>query len=403
VKTKREDELRQALDRWCRAIAARDVAAAADFYDERYSLVLADGRTITMQDELGFIESSEYLSMQMRVEQVRTSGPRATAVLESVMKLTSGDAITHTSRVELRDDGERWRLLKTSVSANAAPRRAMTSRRILDWLGLRMPKTKPPSFQELAYIPYMPREDFALPKTTTRDAYTPERQLPIPPEHLWLGYNYPLHGKTHVDRMLEILSASDFALHPGDRVLDFGCGAGRMIRHLRSFAETSEVWGTDISAEHILWCKRNLSPPFRFATTTKVPHLPFEDRSFRLIYCGSVFTHIDDLADAWLLELSRILTPDGRLYVTIHDEHTVRLMEDGDAANWLSPLKSRKVFQQSKDSFDMISIGRDDASQVFYDREYFSRMARSAFEVLSVTPEAYFYQTAFVLKRNSAR
>jgi hypothetical protein len=78
-------------------------------------------------------------------------------------------------------------------------------------------------------------------------------------------------------------------------------------------------------------------------------------------------------------------------------------MEDGDVAKWLRPLKRHKVFRQSKDSFDMISIGRDDASQVFYDREYFSRMARSAFEVLSVTPEAYFYQTAFVLKRSGAR
>jgi ubiquinone/menaquinone biosynthesis C-methylase UbiE len=201
--------------------------------------------------------------------------------------------------------------------------------------------------------------------------------------------------------MMSILAASDCVLRPGDRVLDFGCGAGRMIRHLRSFAETTEIWGTDISAEHILWCKRNLSPPFRFATTTKVPHLPFEDRSFRLIYCGSVFTHIDDLADAWLLELSRILTPDGRLYVTIHDNHTIRLMEETKTAEWLRQFETREVFRKARGSFDMISLSRGDSPQVFYDREYFEHTARSAFDVLSVTPEAYFYQTAYVLKRNA--
>lgn len=43
--------------------------------------------------------------------------------------------------------------------------------------------------------------------------------------------------------------------------------------------------------------------------------------------------------------------------------------------------------------------GRDDSAQVFYDAEYFSKMLRPAFDILSVTPEAYFYQTAFLLKR----
>jgi ubiquinone/menaquinone biosynthesis C-methylase UbiE len=401
----REDELKQVLDRWCRAIAARDVNVAADLYGERYSLVLPNGDQLTRQEELALVASPD-LSTDVQVERVRLrwGGKRATAVLKSRVERRSGDTVArneHTSRLELRHDGERWRLTKTRVLPDRSRPSATAERQsIVERLGRRLATMNRTSFQEVAYLPYMPGKDFALPKTAVRGGYTPDRELPIPPRRLWLGYNYPTHGKMHVDAMFAILSASDFALRPGDRVLDFGCGAGRMIRHLRSQAETSEVWGTDISAEHILWCKRNLSPPFRFATTTKVPHLPFEDRSFRLIYCGSVFTHIDDLADAWLLELRRILTPDGRLYVTIHDNDTVRLM-DSDAAEWLHRVRARKLFRKSKDSFDMISIGRDDLSQVFYDREYFSHMARSAFEVLSVTPEAYFYQTAYLLKRSA--
>ncbi len=256
------------------------------------------------------------------------------------------------------------------------------------------------TFSELAYIPYKAGEDFALPPARPAGEAIPA-ELPVPPEELWLGYNYPVHGKAHVGKMLELVYASGFSFREGDRILDLGCGAGRMIRHLRDLSETCEIWGTDISSEHVYWCKQNLSPPFNFATTTKTPHLPFEDRSFQLVYCGSVFTHIDDLADAWLLELRRILAPEGRLYLTIHDNHTVELFESGrhDFADVVRRVKSREVYQRSKDSFGMFAVGRDNDSQVFYDTEYFSKMLRPTFDILSVTPEAYFYQTAFLLKR----
>ena len=142
-----------------------------------------------------------------------------------------------------------------------------------------------------------------------------------------------------------------------------------------------------------------MSPPFHFATTTKVPHLPFEDWSFQFIYCASVFTHIDDLADAWLLELRRILAPGGRLYLTIHDEHTVALFESGRYrfADIVRYMQSAAVYQEAKQSFGMFTIGRDNASQVFYDLGYFTKSLRSIFDVLSVTREAYFYQTAILL------
>jgi len=123
--------------------------------------------------------------------------------------------------------------------------------------------------------------------------------------------------------MKQILDSSGFSIRDGSRVLDLGCASGRMIRWLVDFAEQCEIWGVDISAEHIIWCQEYLSPPFNFATVTTSPHLPFEDGYFDLIYCGSVFTHISDLADAWLLELKRIMRRDGRLYITVHDKHTV--------------------------------------------------------------------------------
>jgi len=229
--------------------------------------------------------------------------------------------------------------------------------------------------------------------------------LPVPPENLRLGYEeYLSSGEGHVKTMFEIIEASDFSLNEGNKILDLGCGAGRMIRHLKNLSAACEIWGTDISAEHIYWCKQNLSPPFNFATTTKIPHLPFEDRYFNLIYCGSLFTHIDDLAEAWLLELRRILSPNGRLYITIHDNHTMELFDDEYSfPEIVKHIKSHEIFEESKDKMGMLSIGRDDSSQVFYDIDYFTKTLNPMFEILSITQEAYYYQTAILLKRKSGR
>ena len=173
-----------------------------------------------------------------------------------------------------------------------------------------------------------------------------------------------------------------------------------MIRHLEPLAETCEIWGADINAEHVMWCTRHMSPPFHFLTSTMVPHLPFADRSFRLIYCGSLFTHIDDLAQAWLLELGRLLAPDGRLYITIHDEHTLALWERPRARRSPLPLQisGSAIRRRAGDAFDMFTVGRGRNSQVFYRRAYFAKLASSAFEVEAAVPEAYGSQTAMLLR-----
>jgi SAM-dependent methyltransferase len=278
-------------------------------------------------------------------------------------------------------------------------RRATGAARRRLGLGPREPR-RSAKFQDVAYLPYAPAEDYAL--APHAPPLAAGAALPIPPQELWLGYDYVAHGETHVRTMLDIAAQSGFAPAAGDRILDLGCGAGRMIRHLRDLAESCEIWGTDISAPHITWCKHHLSPPFHFATTTKVPHLPFADSSFALIYCGSLFTHIDDLADAWLLELRRILRPGGRLYVTIHDENTMQLFDSPryGHADIVKLIKASPTFQQAGDDWGMFTIGRDNGSQVFYKSSYFERMVVSdGFDILSITPEAYHYQTAFLLTR----
>ena len=99
----------------------------------------------------------------------------------------------------------------------------------------------------------------------------------------------------------------------GRRVLDFGCGVGRVLRHFAADAEGGDFWGCDIDEASIDWCRSNLSPPFSFFCNGDLPPLPHPDESFDLVYAMSVFTHLLDSWSAWLLELGRLLRPGGYL------------------------------------------------------------------------------------------
>ncbi len=259
-----------------------------------------------------------------------------------------------------------------------------------------------------SYFPYIQNKQgsryFFIPNSPDSNL-DKDNGLPVPPKELWLGYadyisKYLASGEKDVSKMLSIVKETGFEFKQGDRILDLGCGAGRMIRHLKHLSDTCEIWGMDISAEHIYWCKQYLSPPFHFATSTKIPHLPFEDRSVDFIYCGSLFTHIDDLAELWLLELHRILSADGRLYITIHDNHTVELMDteynEHGLVKW---IKSHEEFDKARNNLGMLTINRDNDSMVFYGIDYFKKTLGSLFEIISVTQEAYLFQTAIVVKR----
>jgi len=103
----------------------------------------------------------------------------------------------------------------------------------------------------------------------------------------------------------------------GKRVLDFGCGAGRTLRHFLEEAEVGSFIGCDIDAPSIAWLTSNLSPPLHVFTNAETPPLPLEAESLDLIWSISVFTHISDHWAAWLVELHRVLCDGGLLIATI--------------------------------------------------------------------------------------
>jgi SAM-dependent methyltransferase len=102
----------------------------------------------------------------------------------------------------------------------------------------------------------------------------------------------------------------------GKQALDFGCGAGRTLRHFLSEAEDGSFWGVDIDARSIEWLQDALCPPLNVIQGPSAPPLALDSTSFDVVWALSVFTHLTDTSLAWLAELHRLLRPGGLLIAT---------------------------------------------------------------------------------------
>lgn len=155
-----------------------------------------------------------------------------------------------------------------------------------------------------------------------RDARPPDG-LPLPPAYL----RVLTAGSADADAFLALgrRAADEFAAlaerhgpsTDGAEVLDFGCGCGRVARHMMT-ATGANVSGTDLNPRLAGWCRRNL--PGVWLDNGAEPPLDFADGAFDLVYALSVFTHLyDEGARAWLAELARVTRPGGLALLTVFD------------------------------------------------------------------------------------
>lgn len=125
----------------------------------------------------------------------------------------------------------------------------------------------------------------------------------------------------------------------GGRVLEWGCGPARIIRHLPALLGPEwQTSGSDANARTIRWCTEHL-PGIQFVENGTEPPLAFNDASCDCAYAVSVFTHLSaELQRAWASELRRMLKPGGLLICTLN----------GDASRTLLMPKEQAAYDRGE-------------------------------------------------------
>jgi SAM-dependent methyltransferase len=127
-------------------------------------------------------------------------------------------------------------------------------------------------------------------------------------------------GELAASSMRAVLARNGVTIEHLGAILDFGCGAGRVLRHWKDLNGPA-LHGTDYNPELIAWCVANLPfAEFRVNRLNGVVDSP--DASFDLISAFSIFTHLSAPGQSfWIAELSRLLKPGGHLFLTTHGAH----------------------------------------------------------------------------------
>ncbi len=115
-------------------------------------------------------------------------------------------------------------------------------------------------------------------------------------------------SKVLAAQLRQLFGDSDLA---GRRILDFGCGCGRVLYPMTDGFPRAEFSGVDVDASAIDYLKSEL-PRVRLQATAFDPPLPFADGEFDAVYSISIWTHLapeDQLR--WLDEIARIVRPGG--------------------------------------------------------------------------------------------
>lgn len=141
------------------------------------------------------------------------------------------------------------------------------------------------------------------------------------------GKSFYQSGKQSVADIKVALETSNKNLSDFKKVLDFGCGCGRILQELQRHISPDFLYATDIDEEAINWDKEHFQK-IHFSVNQPTPPTEFQDNFFDLVFSHSTFTHMDETyQDKWLRELQRITHSGSYLVLSIHGEYAFKYLE----------------------------------------------------------------------------
>jgi ubiquinone/menaquinone biosynthesis C-methylase UbiE len=143
----------------------------------------------------------------------------------------------------------------------------------------------------------------------------------------------------------------------GLRILDAGCGSGPLFAALRD--RGAIVTGIDASAGMLELARRRLGTDADLRVADLADPLPFPDDAFDDVIASLVLHYLQDWGPT-LAELRRVLTPGGRLMVSVEHPFAIVLMHRlaGEKANYF----------QTRNRTEEWTMGGQTAQMSFWDR-----------------------------------
>lgn len=187
------------------------------------------------------------------------------------------------------------------------------------------------------------------------------------------------------------------------RMLDWGCGCGRIGAYFLGGVTGPEYHGSDIDGEAIAWCQQNLTGG-SFTTIDPYPPTPYPDAHFDLVIAYSVFTHLQrETQKLWLAEMRRVIAPGGLFLASVHGRFAACFRFPPNS--WRSLLERarflRAGFSDSTEDHALDGIAPDGYYRgVYQTRAYTLREWAPYFEMLELVEGGMAsYQDLVVMRR----
>ena len=213
----------------------------------------------------------------------------------------------------------------------------------------------------------------------------------LPPEHLRIlvgaqitDEDFMRIGQKCVASIIKQLPEQQF-----NDALDFGCGCGRMLRHLIPAFPNTNWYGCDVNVDAVVWVAEEMPEVTAFVIKPNV-NIPLPDSSINLVLAISIYSHFKEWSSS-LMELRRILKSGGIIVLSYCGETVLKRYHPDTDYSKLKTMISDPVNCAFNSEF----------TDSFCLKGWASKTVGRFFKVLKDTPAGlYGYQDLIIAKKS---